>query len=169
MTVWSKMIGFFSSLALAFNFHRISSNQLMSCSLEGLGEQGTVRCVLMLGDLFCSVVNSLRPQHFLKNLFLNHLHTCIPVLNCIVPTMLHCLPGYHFTAAHRLLPYHLKPEACFISEPNSWSSLCSLLGSWIVSCQPFYLKALNISWLANWEIETVFNELGKAHWNCLRR
>lgn len=73
----------------------------------------------MLGVLFCSVVNSLRPQHFLKSVFVNHLHTFIPVLNCIAPTMLHCLPGYHFAAAHQLLPYHLKPEAFLISEPHS--------------------------------------------------
>lgn len=65
----------------------------------------------MLGVLFCSLVNSLRPQHFLQKLFLNHLHPCIPVLDCIAPAMLHCLPGYHFTAAHQPLPCHVKPEA----------------------------------------------------------
>lgn len=55
----------FSLLKLA-NLHRISSKKFMSHSLEGMGAQVTVRGVVMFGDSFYSIVNSLRLQCFLK-------------------------------------------------------------------------------------------------------
>lgn len=82
---------FFSLLKLT-KLHRISSKNILSCSLGGTSTSGCQRCG-SLRRLILQHSKQLEASAFVsffkKNLFLNHLHSCVPVLDCIAPTMLH--------------------------------------------------------------------------------